>query len=97
MMLHDAPAPLHSHALESLCATLIAGRSVSVEGEDSPFALHSSAARSILAWYWKYRDKWTRNVQKEDVEAIVQQLCAKRLRRSQLPRFRLPMQGVSST
>ncbi|NWA06915.1 ATP-binding protein [Pseudomonas gingeri] len=63
--------PLHLHTLDSLCADLIAGLSVSVGDDGSTFQLKSSASRGVLCWYTKNKIRWAANVQTTDVEAIV--------------------------
>ncbi len=66
-----ANRPLHLHTLDSLCADLIAGLSVSVGDDGSTFQLTSSASRGVLCWYTKNKIRWAANVQTTDVEAIV--------------------------
>lgn len=66
-----ANRPLHLHTLDSLCADLIAGSSVSVGDDGSTFQLTSSASRGVLCWYTKNKIRWAANVQTTDVEAIV--------------------------
>ncbi|SCW96517.1 MULTISPECIES: AAA family ATPase [unclassified Pseudomonas] len=66
-----ANRPLHLHTLDSLCADLIAGLSVSVGDDGSTFQLKSSASRGVLYWYTKNKTRWAANVQTTDVEAIV--------------------------
>jgi hypothetical protein len=62
---------LHLHTLDSLCADLISARPVGVGQDDAPFTLASDAARSVLNWYHRHKNKWAGNVQSADVEAIV--------------------------
>jgi hypothetical protein len=66
--------PLISHTLESLCAELVSGRSIEIEEGGELFQLPTKQSRSIFNWYLKNKPKWTRNNQKEDNEAIVDQL-----------------------
>ena len=63
--------PLHLHTVESLCSDLISGRPVGVGTQNADYRLESSTSRSILAWYRGNRNRWARNVRKEDIEAIV--------------------------
>ena len=69
------PAPLHVHTLETLCNELVSGRAVLIDGGGEEFRFDSAKTRSIFDWYRKNRDKWGRNVQKIDVEALADQLA----------------------
>jgi energy-coupling factor transporter ATP-binding protein EcfA2 len=62
--------PLSSHTAKSFVGELAGGRAV-ITTTGREFRVSSAAARRILSWYNVRRDKWERNVQKEDVEAIV--------------------------
>jgi energy-coupling factor transporter ATP-binding protein EcfA2 len=66
-----ANRPLHLHTLDSLCADLVAGLSVSVGDDGETFQLKSSESRGVLWWYTKNKTRWAANVQTTDVEAIV--------------------------
>jgi hypothetical protein len=65
-----AITPLSSHTAKSLLSELIAGRTV-VTSAGREFRLDVEAARRVLAWYSGRSAKWDRNVQKDDIEAIV--------------------------
>lgn len=62
--------PLSSHTAKSLLAELIAGRAV-VTSAGREFRLQSEAARRVLAWYSVRPATWARNVQKDDVDSII--------------------------
>jgi hypothetical protein len=64
------PRPLHLHTVESLCADLISGRPILVGSDNKSHTLTNESARSVLAWYYKNRAKWSGNVSVPDMEAI---------------------------
>jgi len=66
--------PLYLHTLETLCKELISGRALIIDDSGNEFGLVSPESRSILNWYWKNRKKWDQRNQKEDVEAIVNEI-----------------------
>jgi hypothetical protein len=66
--------PLYVHTLETLCKELISGRAVIIDDSGNEFRLVSPESRSILNWYLKNRKKWNQRNQKEDVEAIVDEV-----------------------
>jgi AAA domain-containing protein len=61
---------LSSHTAKSLLAELIAGRAV-ITSTGREFRLSSEAARRALAWYSGRSAKWDKNVQKDDIDSIV--------------------------
>ncbi|MCP4245412.1 MAG: AAA family ATPase, partial [bacterium] len=69
------PAPLHVHTLETLCNELVSGRAVLVDDGGEEFRFDSARTRSIFDWYRQNPDKWARNVQKTDVEALADRLA----------------------
>jgi hypothetical protein len=65
---------LHIHTLDTLLDELVSGRPVTLNDEGMIFQIVGEDARSILSWYRDHRNLWSRNVAKEDVEAIVRQI-----------------------
>ena len=61
---------LASHTAKSLLTELIAGRAVVTSG-GKEFSFQSEAARRVLAWYGARPAIWSKNVQKGDVESII--------------------------
>jgi len=70
----DRRTPLYIHTLETLCNELVSGRAVILDDEGTEFRLALPETRSIFDWYRRNRDKWAKRVQKEDVEALADQL-----------------------
>ena len=68
------PTSLDIHTLDSLCAELVSGRAVSADSHGGELRFDSTDTRSVFDWYRKNRDKWSKNVEKTDVEALVDQL-----------------------
>lgn len=66
--------PIYLHTLETLCDELVSGRAVLLNDKGNEFRLTTPEARSIFDWYRDNRDKWARNVQKQDVETIADQM-----------------------
>lgn len=70
-----SPTPLSAHTLESLIEELQSGRAV-VTDDQVPFRLESKGAQAALGWYASNPTKWTRNIAKEDVEALADYIAA---------------------
>lgn len=68
------PTVLSLHTLESLCNELVSGRPVLLGNDEEEFRLDSLETRSVFEWYRSNRQKWSRNVQKTDVETLADQL-----------------------
>ena len=68
------PTPLKVQTLDTLLDELVSGRPIALDGDGQVFQIAGADARSIFAWYRDHRDKWLRNVAKDDIEAIVNQL-----------------------
>lgn len=62
--------PFSSHTAKSLLGELAAGRTIKTSS-GSEFRISSDAARRVLHWYNARPTKWDRNVQKDDIDAIV--------------------------
>src|SRR5690242_9423865 len=65
--------PIHLHTVESLCADLISGRSVGLQGSNI-FALPTADSRAILNWYYGRRTRWHANLTEADAEDIADAL-----------------------
>ena len=70
----DHSTPLYIHTLETLCNELVSGRGIRLDDNGNEFRLVSSEARSIFDWYRQNRLKWAKKVQKDDLEALTDQL-----------------------
>jgi len=66
--------PIYLHTLATLCDELVSGRAVLLDDEGNEFRLTTPETRSIFDWYRNNRDKWARNVQKQDVETLADQM-----------------------
>ena len=68
------PTPLDIHTLQSLSTELVSGRTVLVDADGTEFRFDSPQTRSLFDWYRRNQNKWAGNVQKKDVEELVDQL-----------------------
>ncbi len=65
---------LYIHTLKTLCEELVSGRTVIIDDDGNEFRLHSSEARAIFDWYRKNPSKWAKNVMKQDLEDLADQI-----------------------
>ncbi len=74
MASESTSTPAAIHTLETLCNELVSGRAVTVDEGRTRFRLASKESRSLFNWYRENQAKWAGNVQKSDVEAMVDQM-----------------------
>src|ERR1039457_1645058 len=67
-------SPLETHTLQSLCSELVSGRAILVGTAKERFEFKLSGTRALLKWYIDNRQRWSGNVRREDVEALVDSL-----------------------
>jgi len=66
-------SPTHTHTLKSLCDELLKGNGLSRQGGND-FYFETDQTKLIFNWYVQNQHKWVKNVAKEDVDAIVDQV-----------------------
>jgi hypothetical protein len=70
----EKATPLYLHTLETFCEELVSGRTIIIDDDGNEYRLISQEARSIFDWYRNNRGKWAKNVMKQDLETLVEQL-----------------------
>ena len=73
-MSNKTSTPLEVHTLQTLCNELVSGRHIAIDSDGNTFALEESNTRGLFNWYRSNTNKWSGNVLKTDVEALVDSL-----------------------